>query len=138
MKHLSRVFSYLLLLAAMTMLAWGSLGLLEYLFGIAPLMPLQNPTFPPGTQLIHWVLIIASGVIFLGGYFLRWRHTPLAMIVVYAMLATLCAVETFDFMENPGRYTSWVVECINYVLVSLYLTRSQRMRAHFGLEDAKP
>ena len=132
MKYISMVLSYLLLLAGLVMLIWGSLGFLEYLTGITPLVPLQNPTFLRGTQFIHWLLISTSGAIYLIGYFVRWKHTPFAMVVIYAMLATLCAVETFDFMTNPGRYGSFISECIAYVGISLYLFRSQRMRSHFG------
>ena len=132
MKYVSMVFSYLLLLAGFVMLPWGILGFLEYFTGVAPLAPLQNPTFPRGTQFIHWLLISASGGIYLAGYFTKWKHTPFAMVVIYAMLATLCAVETFDFMTNQGRHGSFVQECVGYIVISVYLFRSQRMRTHFG------
>mgnify|MGYP003565801402 CR=1 FL=1 len=132
MKHVSTVFSYLLLLAGVVTLSWGILGFLEYFFGIAPLMPLQNPTFPPGTQFIHWFLITLSGSVYLLGYFFKWKYTPLAMIVIYAMLATMCFIQTFDFMTNPSRYTDFVRECIFYVIISAYLVRSRRMQTHFG------
>ena len=132
MKQVSMVFSYLILLAAVVMFIWGSLGFLEYFTGITPLVQLQNPTFPRSTQFIHWLLIFSSGGIYLIGYFTRWKHTPFTMAVIYAMLATLCAVETFDFMTNPGRYGSFIRECIGYVGISIYLFRSQRMRTHFG------
>jgi hypothetical protein len=132
MKHVSTVFSYLLLCAGAVMLSWGILGFLEYFFGIAPLMKLQNPTFPPGTQFIHWLLITLSGSVYLLGYFLKWKYTPLAMIVIYAMLATMCFIQTFDFMTNPSRYTDFARECIFYVIISAYLVRSRRMQTHFG------
>ena len=130
--RLSQGFSYLLIFAATIMLGWGTLGFLEYFTGLAPLVPLQNATFPGGKQFIHWLLITLSGAVFLTGYFLRWRYTPLAMIVLYAALATLCAVETFDFMENPSRYWDFARECTYYVLISIYLVRSGRMRERFG------
>ena len=60
-ERLSQGFSYLLILAATVMLGWGLLGFLEYFTGLAPLMPLQNATFPAGTQFIHWLLITLSG-----------------------------------------------------------------------------
>ena len=131
-NRLSQGFSYLLILAASVMFGWGTLGFLEYFTGLAPLMPLQNATFPDGTQFIHWLLIILSGSVFLIGYFLRWSYTPVAMIVLYAALATLCAIETFDFMENPSRYTDFMRECTYYILISIYLLRSTRMRERFG------
>lgn len=132
MKQISMIFSYLILLYAIVMAAWGILGFLGYFFGITPLGTLNNPTFPAGTQLIHYLLIFSSGAIYLTGYFSKWKHTPFAMVVIFAMLATLCSVETFDFMENPGRYFSFVVECLMYIGISIYLFRSQRMRTHFG------
>lgn len=132
LDRLSQGFSYLVLLAAAVMLGWGTLGFLEYFTGLAPLVPLQNATFPDGTQFIHWLLITLSGSTFLAGYLLRWRYTPLAMIVLFAALATLCAIQTFDFMQNSGRYGDLARECTYYVLISIYLVRSKRMREHFG------
>lgn len=130
--RLSQGLSYLIILAATIMFGWGLLGFLEYFTGLAPLMPLQNPTFPPGTQVVHWILITLSGGTYLAGYFLRWRYTPVAMIVLFASLATMCAIQTFDFLENPDRYTNFIRECVNYVIMSIFLFRSKRMRAHFG------
>lgn len=132
MKHVSTIFSHLLLLAAVVMLSWGILGFLEYFSEIALLMPLQNSTFPPGTQLLHWFLITLSGSVYLLGYLLKWKYTPMAMIVIYAMMATMCFIQTFDFMTNPSRYTDFVRECIYYVVISVYLLRSRRMQTHFG------
>lgn len=131
-KTLSRIFSLLLILAALIMLSWGLLGFLEHFAGFAPLMPLQNETFPIGMQTLHWVLITVSGATFLAGYTLRWRYTPIAMLVMFTALATMCAVQTFDMLQNPDRYRNFVVECINYTLISIYLFRSQRMRGRFG------
>ena len=132
MKQASIFFSYLLLLAAAVMLSWGVLGFLEYFFEIALVMPLQNPTFPNGTQFIHWFLITLSGSVYLLGYFTKWKYTPLVMIVIYAMLATMCFIQTFDFMTNDSRYTDFVRESFYYVVISIYLTRSRRMQEHFG------
>ena len=132
LDRLSRGFNYLLILAATVMLGWGTLGFLEYFTGLAPLIPLQNATFPGGTQFLHWLLITLSGLVLLTGYFLRWRYTPLAMIVLFAALATLCAIETFDFMVNPGRYAAFARECAYYIVISIYLLRSRRMRERFG------
>ncbi len=128
----SQGFSYLIIFASTVLLGWGVLGFLEYFTGLAPFMPLQNPTFPPGTQFFHWFLITLTGSTFLVGYFARWRYTPVAMIVLYASLATMCAIQTFDFMENASRYADFARECAYYVIISVYLFRSNRMRDHFG------
>ncbi len=132
LDRLSQGFSYLIVFAASVMLGWGVLGFLEYFTGAAPLMPLQNATFPSGTQFVHWTLITLSGATFLAGYFLRWSYTPLAMIVLFASLATLCAIQTFDFMENPSRYWDFLRECIYYIIMSVYLVCAKRMRERFG------
>lgn len=132
LDRLSQGFSYLIILASIIMLGWGLLGFLEYFTGLAPLMPLQNATFPSGTQFVHWLVITLSGGTFLTGYFTRWSYTPIAMVVLFASLATLCAVQTFDFMDNESRYADFARECAYYVIISIYLIRSQRMRDRFG------
>ena len=131
MKTVSAAFSYLILAAAVVMSAWGVLGFIEYFSGKALLMPLQNSNFPTGTQFIHWFLITTSGFAYLSGYISRWKHTPQTMVVLYACLATMCFIQTFDFMTRPDRYRSFVVECVNYSIISTYLFRSQRMQEHF-------
>lgn len=128
----SHGFSYLIILASTVMLGWGLLGFLEYFTGLAPLMPLQNPTFPSGMQFMHWLVITASGATYLIGYASRWRYTPVAMMVLFASLASLCSVQTFDFMQNESRYADFARECVYYVIISIYLVRSKRMRDHFG------
>ncbi len=130
--RLSQGSEYLIVLASIIMLGWGLLGFLEYFTGLAPLMPLQNPTFPAGTQTIHWILITASGAAFLAGYVLRWRATPIVMLVVFTALATMCAIQTFDMLENPDRYRNFVQECVTYTIISIYLFRSKRMQDRFG------
>ena len=115
------------------MAAWGTLGFIEYFTGQPILMPLQNPTFPKGTQFLHWFLITLSGFAYLAGYFSRWSFTPNVMIVIYACLATMCFIQTFDFMVREDRYISYANECIIYIVASLYLFRSERMRKHFGI-----
>lgn len=130
--RLSQGFEYLVVFASIIMLLWGLLGFLEYFTGYAPLLPLQNATFPRGTQTIHWILITASGGTFLVGYFQGWSGTPIAMAILFASLATMCAIQTFDFMEAPDRYRRFTNECINYIIISIYLFKARRMQERFG------
>lgn len=132
MKYASLAFSYLILLAATILLSWGVLGFLEYLFGVVLLMPLQNPTFPQGTQFIHWLLITTAGATYIVGYLSKWKYTPIAMIVLYGMLATMCFIQTFDFMTNESRYTDFARECFYYIVISIYLVKSKRMQERYG------
>ena len=132
MATASKLFSYLLVLVSTFMTAWGALGLLEYFTGLAPVVPLQNPVFPSGLQLMHFVAIFTSGAVFLTGYFTRWRGTPLAMVVCFTALASLCSIETLDFLTNSDRYVRFAQEVFYYVVISIYLFRSKLMQERFG------
>lgn len=128
---ISLYYSYILVLSAVGMTVWGLAGFTEYLFGVTIIIPLQNPNFPPGTQFIHWLLISLSGTVLLIGYIKRWRYTPHVTLVIYACLATMCFIQTFDFMTRDGRYRSYAVEVTNYIVASVYLFRSKRMQQRF-------
>lgn len=131
MRRISLVYSYLLIVGAIGMTAWGLAGFIEYLIGVTVMIPLQNENFPPGTQFIHWLLITLSGTVFLFGYFTRWKYTPNAKLVIYACLATMCFIQTFDFMTREDRYISYAIEVTNYVVVSIYLFKSKLMQERF-------
>jgi uncharacterized membrane protein YccC len=128
----SRIFSYVIVGISLFLSMWGLLGFLEYFWGYAPLLPLQNPEFPQGTQFLHWLAISVSGLVFLAGYGTHWAYTPHAMVVIYAVMATLCFVQTFDFMTNPSRYLAMVVEYVAYLAIGIFLFRSRRMQQRFG------
>lgn len=134
MNKVSKGFSYLVLLSAVGMTIWGVAGFIEYLTGATIVIPLQNANFPSGTQFIHWVLITLYGVVFLYGYFSRWQYTPNAVMVICACLATMCFIQTFDFMTREDRYTAYAQEVTIYIVVTLYLFKSKLMQAHFGRE----
>lgn len=132
MAKISKYFSYILILSATGMAVWGLLGFIEYLFGVTLVIPLQNKNFPPGTQFIHWFLITLSGTVFLFGYFKRWKYTPNAKLVIYACLATMCFIQTFDFMTRDDRYISYVFEVTNYIVITIYLFKSKLMKERFN------
>lgn len=131
-KNLSLAFSFLILIAHALLGIWGLLGFIEYTSGSALIIPLQNPNFPAGMQFIHWVLATGTGFAFLVGYFTRLRQTPFLMIVCYACLTTLCFVETFDFMTKESRYTLFAIEVVEYIVISIFLFQSNRMKGHFA------
>jgi hypothetical protein len=116
------------------LLLWGVLGLWEYLSPAAG-FGLQNPKFPQGTQLLHWLLLISTGAVFVVGYIVRWRHTPFATITMYAALATLCFVETLDFGAfggGPERFYIMAGEYVVYIALGAYLMRSRRIGERFN------
>lgn len=139
MNQVAKYFPYLLVVFKIVLVAWGLLGLFEY-FVPAVSLGLQDANFPAGTQLLHFAAILATGAIFLGGYVGRWRHTPFATVVMYAVLATLCFIETVDFGAWGGGPTRFIwigVEYVMYVAFSAYLLRSATMRQRFASKSEK-
>ena len=129
-KKISWLFLRLIALSAVAMLIWGIFGFLEYFFNFS-IIPLQNPDFLKGTQFLHWLLITASGVVFLFGFITKWPRTPTAMLVIYAMLGTMCFIQTFDMMTSQNRYIAYTSEVILYIAISIFLFRSQESKDHF-------
>ena len=131
-------FSWVLLLVHAALLGWGVLGLVEY-FWPAAALGLQNAAFPPGTQFLHFASVLVTGAAFIAGYVTRWRFTAFATVTLYAVLATICFIETVDFGAfggGPMRFLPMAAEYVTYTLLSLYLLRSPTMRARFGVARA--
>ena len=126
---------HVLLLLSLALAAWGALGLLEYAYPKASL-GLQNPNFPAGLQFLHFFAILITGLVFLLGYVTRWPPTPFATVTMYAILATLCFVETVDFHAFGGgtaRFLPMLLEYSMYTVLSAYLLKSQVMRRRFAV-----
>lgn len=135
MGQVAKLFPHLLVLVHAALTGWGVFGLTEYFFPAVEL-GLQNASFPAGLQFLHFASILATGAIFLGGYFGRWRFMPFAVIVMYAVLATICFIETVDFGAFGGGSTRFIpmgVEYVTYLLLSVYLLRSSTMRNRLSL-----
>lgn len=131
---MSRYAPYILVLVKAALVAWGGLGLAEYL-DPSVAVGLQNPNFPAGTQLLHWILLLLTGSVFLLGFALRWRYTPFATITLYATLATLCFIETVDFRafgDGVQRYYVMAAEYLLYIVLCAYLLSSSLIRARFS------
>ena len=134
MTPLLRFAPHLILLISAVLACWGVLGLVEYAFPNVAL-GLQNPNFPAGTQFLHFLAILVTGLVFLVGYYLRWSGTPFATVTMYAVLATLCFVETVDFRafgDGPGRFVPMSVEYLVYIALAAYLLKSPTMHRRFS------
>jgi hypothetical protein len=132
--QVANLMPYLLLLISAVLAGWGVLGLLEYFFPDAIVLGLQNEKFPAGLQFLHFFSIFVTGAIFIGGYLNRWRQTPFATVVMYAVLATLCFIETVDheaFGSGATRFIPMVIEYVAYLGFSVYLLRSSTLHHHF-------
>ncbi|TNE51810.1 MAG: hypothetical protein EP343_02815 [Deltaproteobacteria bacterium] len=136
MNSIAKWFPYALLLLFTALTAWGLLGMVEYFVPTVKL-GLQNAKFPTGLQFLHFASILAAGTVFLVGYVVRWRHTPFAMVLLFAVMATLCFVETVDFMAFGGGNTRFLVMSLEYVMylgLSFYFLRSSAMNQRFSLD----
>jgi hypothetical protein len=114
-------------------MGWGGLGLLEYAVP-ALSFGLQNSSFPAALQFIHFFAIALTGSIYVFGYLTKWPHTPYASITMYAVLASLCFVETIDFGAFGGGTAgvmTMLVEFSTYLGLSYYLLTSAAIRARF-------
>lgn len=134
MRSAGQHFPIVILLISALLATWGALGLLEYAIpGIK--LGLQNANFPAGLQFLHFAGILATGAVFIGGYVTRWPGTPFGTIIMYAVLATLCFVETTDFDAfgtGPTRFIPMIIEYMAYVGLSAYLLRSTTMKERFA------
>ena len=84
---------------------------------------------------MHFFAITLTGSIFLFGYLTRWPATPHATITMYAVLATICFIETMDFGAfggGPRAVMIMLAEFGLYVALSTYLLRSGAIRHRFG------
>jgi hypothetical protein len=132
MSRLLSIMNVLLVVSAV-LAAWGALGLAEYAFPQLA-FGLQNPDFPAGMQFLHFFSILVSGVVFLAGYVVRWAATPFVTVTLYAVLATLCFVETVDFGAfggGPTRFVPMLIEYAVYVALGIYLLTSPAARRRF-------
>ncbi|MEM6961803.1 MAG: hypothetical protein AAF550_08695 [Myxococcota bacterium] len=126
-------FPYVLVAISAVLIGWAVLGFVEY-FAPSVAFGLQDANFPPGTQFLHWLLLLLTGSIFVGGFVLRWKYTPFATITMYATLATLCFIEPVDFNAFGGgtaRFFIMGAEYVVYIVLSTYLLRSQQIKERF-------
>lgn len=122
-----------LLVISAGLLCWGLLGLLEYAVPALKL-GLQDANFPAGLQFLHFFALVLTGSIYCLGYLAKWPHTPFATITMYAVLATLCFVETIDFGAFGGGAMGvmiMIAEFSLYIALSIYLLNSIAIRDRF-------
>jgi hypothetical protein len=119
------VVGILLVLVHVFLIGWASVGFLEWFLPSVPWTRVSNPDLPRWMQLVQWCLILLAGVVFVAGYGARWRHTPVAMAVIYAAMAAVCAVQTFTYLTSPTRYRAMAIEYAEYtvILAILFATR---------------
>jgi hypothetical protein len=125
-----RFVGSVLVLVHLVVGGWAVVGLVELVELSPPWPRLSNPELPPAVLLVHWPLMLVAAVVFVGGYWRRWRAAPTAVAVAYGCLAAVCAVETFAFLTDSGRFASMAIEYATYATI-LVLLFGTRLRARF-------
>jgi hypothetical protein len=121
-----------LVLVHVGLVVWSVLGLAEMLLPELTWAKVGNPRFPAWIQLAQWLLVFAVASVFILGLAARWRHTPLAMAVGFALMAALCAVETVGYLTYGLRYAAMALEYAAYVAILLFLFRSRTAQQSFS------
>lgn len=120
------------------LLAWAVPGFVEWFAGDVPWPSLANPLFPDWLQLLHWLVVLSAAVLFLWGYATRWPATPRAMIPAYALMAAVCAIETFGYLTHPLRFVAMALEFAAYVAIPVMLNRAPSLAARFEPQRRRP
>lgn len=109
----------------------GVAGLFEWFVVDPPWTRFSNPELPRWMLLLQWLLMLGAGMLFVAGYLARWRWLPLAMAGTYAVMATVCAVQTFTMLTNDNRFTNMAIEYLEYTAILLFLFGAPEMRKRF-------
>ena len=100
---------------------WSLGGFLEWILPTVPWEPFSNREFPRWLLLIHWLSVLFASAGFLVGVLTRWHFTPRWMTLGYALMATVCAIETFGYMTIPNKYFAMAGEYAAYIAILLVL-----------------
>lgn len=119
----------LLLVIHLLLAVWAVVGFIEF-FWAQPLWGrVSNPLFPGPVLFLQWALTLTAALVFIGGYFLRWPFTPQTMAVVYGAMASLCAVQTFSYMQNDSRFVAMGLEYLAYAAILAFLFQTSVFQA---------
>ncbi len=128
----ARIIAWLLLIVHAGLGVWAIAGFVELASTQVPWPSVTNPELPGWLLWLRWPLIAVAAGVFIGGYFARWQQTPVAMSVIYAGMAAMCAYETFFVLSNPGRYRAMAIEYTEYAVILAFLFLSSHMQQRFG------
>jgi hypothetical protein len=134
----ARVLAWLLIAVHVGLGAWAVVGFAELFSSQVPWTPISNPLFSRSMLLLQWSLIGVAATTFIAGYLTRWKHTPVAMLLVYAAMAAVCACQTFFILTSPSRFRAMAIEYVEYAVILAFLFFSSHMRQRFAPSTPSP
>jgi hypothetical protein len=130
-ESLARFIAGALVLVHAGLGAWALIGVLELALPEVPWRRISNPAFSSAMLALQWALVATAASVFIAGSLRRWSHTPVAMLLVYGAMASVCAWQTFFILTNPSRFRAMAIEYVEYVAILSFLFLSSHMRRHF-------
>lgn len=122
---LPRITVWLLMGVHLFLIAWAVVGLIEFVSPQVPWPRVSNPLFPGWVLLAQWLLILPAALVFVLGYWAAWPQMPMVLAIGYALMASLCAYQTFTILENDTRFLAMAAEYAAYVAIVIFLFRSE-------------
>jgi hypothetical protein len=121
-----RAFVIVLLAVHGFLALWAIVGFAEWFAPETPWPRVSNELFPGTILFMQWALTLGAAIVFIGGMARRWPYTPAAMTGIYGAMATLCAVQTFEYMQGELRFVAMGLEYVAYAGILGFLFRSNR------------
>lgn len=114
------------------LLVWAAAGFAEMAWTDQPWPRVSNPLFSEAMLFLQWSVVAGAAATFCIGYARRWAGLPGAMTAWYAVMAAICAWQTFLILEHSARFVLMALEYAAYVAIALYLHLSPHMRGRAG------
>jgi hypothetical protein len=125
---IERLVAALLVAVHAGLLGWALVGFAELIRTDVPWRRVSNPLFSKAMLLLQWSLISVSAGTYLVGFFARWSRMPVAMAVIYAAMALVCAYQTLFILTSPTRFRAMAIEYCEYAAILAFLFFSPYMR----------
>ena len=129
---IARIILYVLVVVHLFLGLWALAGWIEWFVPDVFWARISNPLFDKTMLFIHWSAILVASLLFLISFILRSKYVPVLMTIIYSIMALLCAVQTFFYLESESRYLAMVLEYAAYGLILFLLWRITFFRNYFS------
>jgi len=129
---IARIILYVLVVVHLFLGLWAIAGWIEWFVPDVFWSRISNPLFDKTMLFIHWSAILVASLLFLISFILRSKYVPVLMTIIYSIMALLCAVQTFFYLESESRYLAMLLEYTAYGLILFLLWRITFFRNYFS------